>query len=139
MLRLWQHICSVWLIDSCQPTVMCEENFGSHLLVTYKYWQFNYFKVRGMVPAALGLASVDNLITLCPNCHAAYDIELPYWVIVPHVSILDSYLRHERGDYRHRIAAAARGDTVRRTLSVIDKENALYYKFIMEPVTIYVK
>ena len=86
-----------------------------------------------MVPAALGLASIDNLITLCPNCHAAYDIELPYWVMVPHINILNTYIRHERRECRQRIAAAARGDTVPRTLPVIDKQNALYYQFIMAP------
>lgn len=59
-------------------------------------------------------------------------MDVPYWVMVPHVSILDSYLRHERRDYRNRSSAAARGVTVRRTLPVIDKVNALYYTFIMD-------
>lgn len=86
-----------------------------------------------MVPTTLTLTSKDNLITLCANCHMGYDFDMPYWVMVPDLPILNGYIRHERRDYQRRLQAAAQGQVLPRNLPLIDKQNAVYYRFIMDP------
>ena len=87
-----------------------------------------------MLPPTLALNHADNLITLCGNCHAAYDSEYPAWIMVPTTNILNRYIQHERDNYEYRVAAAAVGQIVPRSLPGIDKNNVAYHRFVLDPV-----
>ena len=85
-----------------------------------------------MIPSALTLNHHDNLIILCPDCHCAYDIEYPYWVMVPTVNILNRYIRHEHQDYLHRVIAATQGQVLPRSLPDILKAEVTYHRFVLD-------
>ena len=86
-----------------------------------------------MIPSGLTLAHEDNLIALCPTCHAAYNAEYPYWIMVPTIATLNRYVQHERQDYQNRAAAAAQGEVIPRTLPDIVKEEVEYHRFLFSP------
>ena len=53
--------------------------------------------------------------------------------MVPDITVINVYIRHERRDYQARVAAAELGQIVPRTLPSIDRRNTMYYRFILNP------
>ena len=53
--------------------------------------------------------------------------------MVPTLDVLNRYIWHERRDYLGRVAAAARGEVVPRTLPSIDTAVVSYHRFLLDP------
>lgn len=53
------------------------------------------------------LAHHRNLISLCPNCHEAYNASPIMWCMPPEDEVLERFISHERQDYQERQAIAA--------------------------------
>ena len=70
----------------------------------------------------------DNLIPLCPNCHAAYDAAFPEWVLVPDEKTLQEYINHEKMDYEQRCMASV---PLPRSLPNLDRRKILYHPLII--------
>ena len=87
----------------------------------------------GVLPQDLTLSHEDNLITLCYQCHFAYDTDFPPWLMVPTRTILNSYIRHERENYGQRQLAAAQGRVLPRTLPTINNAAVEYQRLVLDP------
>ncbi|KAF8428175.1 hypothetical protein EV426DRAFT_514205, partial [Tirmania nivea] len=90
------------------------------------------YQEAGIIPEQLNsLVHQSNLISLCGGCHLAYDHDPPQWIMLPTMSVLDEYARHEHNDYRRRERAGQRGQVLLRTLPAVDPNNILYQPYII--------
>jgi hypothetical protein len=95
---------------------LCEKSFEkgpkgldiAHQINAVEKEAFARFKANGTIPDnVMDPSHSDNLFPLCPNCHKSYDAgSFPGWILIPHTSILEKYIQHERDnyEYRHRIS-----------------------------------
>ena len=93
------------------------------------FFFFFRFHDYGTIPSTVTDPSHhDNLIPLCPNCHAAYDAAFPEWILVPDEKTLQEYINHEKMDYEQRCTASI---TPPRSLPILDRRKILYHPFII--------
>jgi hypothetical protein len=116
-----------WLCGETSTTV----DIAHQIHASASKHPFPLFKANGTIDIPF-LSHCDNLIPLCPTCHAEYDLAFPEWIMVPDSHTLNRYLEHEKSDYDHRLLVSQTSqDSLPRTFPSIDRNKVLYHPFIL--------
>jgi hypothetical protein len=110
----------------------------SHQIDAVEEEAFARFQDNGTLPGMMSLSHEDNLFPLCRNCQARYDAGFPDWIIIPDVTTLKKYIRHEEENYDYRRNLISQATTVPtdsesllRTLPIINRSKILYHPLII--------
>ena len=128
---------------------LCEETVEKNLDIAHQIGAadeeaFSIFKDNGTLPVTDPSHS-DNLFPLCTSCHRMYDAGgFPAWILVPDVTTLKKYIKHEKEnyDYRSQLISVSPGSPTctpdrdfkfSRTLPILDRSKILYHPLIISP------
>ena len=93
---------------------------------------FYMYKKNGTIPSFVDNPShPDNLVPLCYNCHAGFDITFPDWILIPDEATLRKYIEHEMMDYEERLLVSQTSRPPPRSLPLLNRSEILYHPLII--------